>query len=507
MAQLSPQRRQHLTSFLFSTAVVWSVAVWSLPSWKPGRHGLTSAFVAHRIQSKLPISRRRKRDSPADTIRQQRLVGSEVLEPSHAIILGGSIAGLLAARVLTRLGWRVTIIEKDVLQERPHSNDVGDVVSRLKGRPGTPQARHIHTLLPGGAAALNAFFPSFTDELVQNGGERTSMMQRFRFNIGGLWLGADPTTSIGAARVDTILCSRVLIEECIRRRVSGLPDVNLRSGVAAIGLLGEAGVVKGVRLRGGETLHASLVVDASGRGSRCSRWVSEVGGVAPEEDVVDCRITYADALMRPSPEDVAAARDWRVLRVDDGPGQGHHSGIIYEIEHGLWLVGLAGYFGKRPPQDKQDWLKYARELADPTITRLIERAEFLSPVSRIAATRNIRRRWETVSDDASGFVALGDALCAPNPIYGQGMTMACFEAIAMETALTGYQNYEPDHSARPLPSDVCRRIHVACAKAAESSWDVASGVDQLRLNLESNLLLQLILKPLWAVVGLFRPKE
>ena len=55
-----------------------------------------------------------------------------------AIVIGASMAGLLAARVLSEHFDRVVIIERDSL---PDSPDV---------RGGVPQARHVHALLVQG---------------------------------------------------------------------------------------------------------------------------------------------------------------------------------------------------------------------------------------------------------------------------------------------------------------------------------------------------------------------
>src|SRR5579862_5738472 len=60
----------------------------------------------------------------------------------HAIVIGGSMAGLLAARVLSDHFERVTIIERDQL------------IDDTQPRKGVPQGRHVHALLAGGAAIL-----------------------------------------------------------------------------------------------------------------------------------------------------------------------------------------------------------------------------------------------------------------------------------------------------------------------------------------------------------------
>src|ERR1043165_3144867 len=75
----------------------------------------------------------------------------------HAVVIGGSMAGLLAARALCDHFERVTIIERDRLPERPEP------------RKGAPQARHLHALMNRGLRILNSYFPRLRDELVGRG--------------------------------------------------------------------------------------------------------------------------------------------------------------------------------------------------------------------------------------------------------------------------------------------------------------------------------------------------
>ena len=55
--------------------------------------------------------------------------------PSRAVVLGGSLAGLCAARVLADHFDEVTVVERDALP---------DVATQ---RAGVPQGRHVHAML------------------------------------------------------------------------------------------------------------------------------------------------------------------------------------------------------------------------------------------------------------------------------------------------------------------------------------------------------------------------
>lgn len=75
----------------------------------------------------------------------------------HALVIGGSMAGLLAARVLLNHFDRVTIVERDRLLEQPTL------------RQGVPQASHVHVLLTQGQRILEQLFPGLEAELTAAG--------------------------------------------------------------------------------------------------------------------------------------------------------------------------------------------------------------------------------------------------------------------------------------------------------------------------------------------------
>ena len=122
----------------------------------------------------------------------------------HAIVIGGSIAGLAAARVLTDYCERVTVIERDTA---PPAREF---------RKGVPQARHPHILLKGGELALEGLFPGLRQELLDNGALPINMGFEMEWFFQGQW--REKYTS----PMDNVACSRPLLESSIHARLKAV---------------------------------------------------------------------------------------------------------------------------------------------------------------------------------------------------------------------------------------------------------------------------------------------
>ena len=118
----------------------------------------------------------------------------------HAVVIGASMAGLLAARVLAEAYDQVTVVERDALP--PFG----------EGRRGVPQGRHAHVLLLSGQDALEQLLPGFVAELVEEGAPTMQPLLEMRVTIAGHPLARVP---VGPRAV---LASRALFEGLVRRR-------------------------------------------------------------------------------------------------------------------------------------------------------------------------------------------------------------------------------------------------------------------------------------------------
>lgn len=384
----------------------------------------------------------------------------------HAVVVGGSMAGLLAARVLADRFERVTVVDRDRFPEVPDH------------RKGVPQSRHAHGLLARGQMIIGRLFPGIADELFAAGavagGEETLAIVS---PAGKLPLGEADSEEGGGKG---FFASRFLLEWHVRRRLAGYEGVGFMTDREVTGLIAseDNGRVVGVRVRRrdgreeAELLRADLVVDASGRNSKAPRWLVELGYEAPPEETINSGIGYASRFYN-RPDDWPA--DWEGIIVNGRAPDNPRAGLILPIEDGKWHVTVGGFAGNHPPTDEEGFLEWARSLPDPSIYEAIRVAEPITAIRGYRTPQNRLRRFERLDRWPEGFVVTGDAVCAFNPIYGQGITVSAMDAELLEESLRHKGGAEPGFA---------RRFQRELAKVVAAPWLVASSED-LRWGVES----------------------
>jgi 2-polyprenyl-6-methoxyphenol hydroxylase-like FAD-dependent oxidoreductase len=369
-----------------------------------------------------------------------------------AIVIGASMGGLLAARALADYYGEVIILESDALPDS------------YEPRKGVPQGRHTHGLLARGREALDQLFPGFTEEMVVQGATTGDIVDKVLWFNHGFYLCNAPSKLHGLA------ISRPMLEGGVRRRVLRLPNVRLQERCAVLEptIDRDRCRVTGVRVqsRGGsngvsQMISGDLVVDASGRGSSSPAWLHGWGYPKPRDELVKVNLGYATRQYRRLPEHLrgmsgaiiaACPPDWRF-------------GVLLSQEGDRWIVTLGGYFGDHPPTDDNGFLDFARSLQKPEIFEVIREAEPLSPPITYLFNASLRRHYEELSRFPSGFLVFGDALCSFNPIYGQGMTVACAESLALRDCLAvGTQ-------------EIAKRFFRAASPLIDIPWQIAVGSD------------------------------
>jgi 2-polyprenyl-6-methoxyphenol hydroxylase-like FAD-dependent oxidoreductase len=372
----------------------------------------------------------------------------------RAIVLGASMGGLLAARALSDFYRTVTVVERDVLVDEPVT------------RRGVPQGTQAHALLPRCSEILDELFEGFLCDLVAAGVPAwdDGDLSKIYLSVGGHRLVRSGAV---ADKLSMHFPSRPLLEWNVRRRVASLPNVTVLDGHDVVDLTStiRRDRVTGVRLvnrdGGAETtLSAELVVDATGRGSRAPVFLEKLGYGRPREDEVVMRLAYASQMLRIPP---GILREGFVAIMPE-PGRPTTFALV-GYENDTWILTLGSMLGDEPPTDRDEMISFAEEFAPAEAVAAVRAAVPMSGVASYRLPSNRWRRYDKMDSTPKGLLVFGDAICSFDPIYGQGMTVAGLEAIALRECLLG--------GDRDLP----RRFFKSTARHIRVAWQTAAGSD------------------------------
>ena len=372
----------------------------------------------------------------------------------HAVVIGCSLTGLFAARVLSEHFERVTLLERDPVHDRPES------------RKGQPQTCHLHGLLAQGLRIIKRFFPDLEQALVEGGAIVADIGEAMR------WYQFDGYKVQFKSGLIGMLLSRPFLEWQIRRRVLDLPNVALMPActVRELATTADRGRISGMKVTHcdngdrTETLAADFVVDACGRGSATPRWLESLGYERPPEQEIKIRVGYSTRLYRRRPDDLIGAE---LVMVLPRPPAGKHMTALFPIEDDRWIVTAGGWAGDYPPDDEPGFVEFIRRLPAPEVYGVVSRAEPLSDIFTFRFPSNRRRHYEKLKRFPEGYLVIGDAIASFNPIYGQGMTSAAMQAEALDEVL------RQQGSLLGLWRPFFNRI----AKVVDIPWQLAAGED------------------------------
>lgn len=372
-------------------------------------------------------------------VRAIREAQATAVSESSAIVVGAGFAGLVAAAAVAPSYDHVVVLERDDM-------DLGPARRR-----GVPQSGQLHNLLSRALVSLEGLAPGFSEALVAAGGTISSVAEATHVWELGRRMPERPLgLRLGCA-------ARPTIDHVLRSRVLKLyPNVSIRAAVAASGLVVVDGRVGGVLIQG-ESIGGSLVVDATGPSGLTSQWLRDAGLPVPEEQHAVVDQWYATARFARPARRHGDQQFWMCFPMPPGT----LGGLVSPQGSDEWYVSVSGGGADPIPRDIDGLLRHVRALEDPSIGELLADA---TPLGEPTIFRRFEARWrhfEQLPQLTSGYIAIGDALATLNPLFGQGMSVAAWEATAL--AEISKQTSDPDAVAVRYADEAARAVEAAWA--------------------------------------------
>ena len=398
-----------------------------------------------------------------------------------AVVLGGSVAGLCAAGAVAPYFERVLVLERDELPPD------------ARHRRGVPQSKHPHFLLNSGRRAISDLFPGFEEDLIAAGGLHLMPSMDAAYLEGAGWAPRKQ------ASMTMVYSSRILIERVLRDQVRRLSNISIREGVSVTGLetagqqtghTAGPGRVTGVTFStdngGEERVEADLVVDAMGRGSSVSDWLVAAGWPAPPVQTLDAKVTYTSRWYDlPAPADRPASWWWQHLVImptqekTEHPDEHEFLVNFFPVE-GDRAIACMGSWGIDMPRTTDDFVASAARVRTPLFAAAMAECEPTSEVHLTRSTGNKWRRYDRLPDAPTGIVFIGDAICAFNPFYAQGISSASSSALLLRAGLASTTGLDQRFFERFLAEQrKALKVPWGLAMARDQGYECATGTETL----------------------------
>ncbi len=379
---------------------------------------------------------------------------------SRAVVLGGSMAGLCAAGALAPHFDEVLVLERDELP------------ANAAHRRGVPQSKHPHFLLNSGRRAISELFPGFEEDLIAAGGLHLMPSMDAAYLEGAGWASRKQSS------MTMVYSSRILIERVLRDKVRQIGTINIRESAVVTGIEATAGQVTGVTFAtpvGDERADADLVVDALGRGSSVSDWLVTAGWPETPVQTLDAKVTYTSRWYDlPAPEERPDSWWWQHLVIMptqdkvDHPEEHDYLCNFFPVE-GNRAIACMGSWGLDMARSSEDFVASAERVRAPLFATAMAECEPISEVHLTRSTGNKWRRYDLLPQAPEGIVSIGDAICAFNPFYAQGISSAASSALILRSQL---------QSAAALDQRFFRRFLAEQRKALKVPWGMAMARDK-----------------------------
>ncbi|WP_259417706.1 FAD-dependent oxidoreductase [Bacillus toyonensis] len=369
---------------------------------------------------------------------------------NKAIVIGGSMAGKFAAKALSTSFKEVIILE------------VGDKWDGKALRKRVPQSDHPHVLLKGGEKAIEELFPTITNELIEAGSIINNFTRDLKWHQFGLW----KQPFIG--EVHMIQQSRPLLEWHIQKRIDQISNITITYKTLVNGLLvdGKLNKVCGVKVKYLETgmqeeVHADIVVDASGFGSKSMEWLREYE-IEIQEEKVRIDLFYATRMFQLKENEEL---DCCNMLMSPSFPENPYGVLIQTIEDNRYFVTFSGYANETAPQTDDEFYDFAEKLSIPNVTEFLNKAEGITDIKTYKIPYQVRRRFDLVNNVPEGLLVVGDAQCRFDPVFGQGVSVAAMEAHQLQLLL---------QSRKQLDKTFTQQFYKKTADIIETPWDMTT---------------------------------
>ncbi|TPV42239.1 FAD-dependent oxidoreductase [Bacillus dicomae] len=369
---------------------------------------------------------------------------------NKAIVIGGSMAGKLAAKALSSAFKEVIILE------------AGERWDGKASRKRVPQSNHPHVLLKGGEKAIEELFPNITNELIEAGSIVNNFTRDLKWHQFGLW----KQPFIG--EVHMIQQSRPMLESHIQKRIERVSNITTKYETLVEALLVDEKRYKvcGVKARYLDTglyeeFHADIVVDASGFGSKGIEWLREYD-IEVQEEKVRIDLFYATRMFKLKENEKL---DCCNMMMSPSFPESPYGVLIQTIEDNRYFVTFSGYADEKAPQTDDEFYNFAENLSIRNVTDFLNSAEAITDIKIYKIPFQVRRRFDLVTNMPEGLLVVGDAHCRFDPVFGQGVSVAAMEAHQLQLLL---------QRSKKLDKAFIQQFYKKTANIIQTPWEMTT---------------------------------
>lgn len=368
----------------------------------------------------------------------------------RAVVIGCGMGGIAAAAALKDYCNEVVIIEKDAIPSEPVS------------RRGVPQDEQLHNLLSRAQQHFEELLPGFIGSLSEQGvGDANVAQETHVYELGTRM----PERNLGLRLMSAW---RPVIEHSARSILLKNNNVALHDLIRVAGLKhSSSGEVCGVEVESsdssGKVIEAPIVVDASGTGSKANKWLRACGIEEPIVDTLQVNQWYVSMLVKRPDNTKMDGYFWLTFPT---PPQ-TRGGLVSPVGAELWYLSLSGRENDEPPRSFDEMKQYAATLEDEAIAELLEDVHPVSSPNLFKKAKATWRRYDLLDNPLPGFLPLGDSVASLNPLFGQGMSVAAWQAAELKTVM------EQGLNTQELTKKYLGHAAVAC----EAAWTLGNLVN------------------------------